>query len=337
MSLFSDTPPLLLTVNLQAPVPSSEDLWQASTADEWLTAFGNNHGTTFQNPPSVRELFTRFVEGELDSSSVELSPTQLRLLLHPLQSQVCQLRQFLSCLPDHGKGSRAVSRAATKVRLEEISALLQQWYSLAKLSFASGKAVCWTTCANLIMYHLISLNAITSFRCIEQFARREAALGPYRHASWLQMRCIDRPEETVFHCGQVIRLIRAMPEPVRPSWWSGAVYRIALIGWANSMANAGSRFSANGHTGEEYRPFPVDKLTPEDPAITQYLKYQEGVPNLTKNDGSFISMDVPSNVLTYCISLLEEDLTMRLTDGIRRKLCMFVHERKDNGMSPSSR
>lgn len=331
MSLFSDTTPLLSVVNLHAPMPDSDDLWHAASAMEWLGLFGKVHGSTYQSPASVRDFFTSFVDGEL--AGKELSPTQLRLLLHPLQAQVCQLRQFITCLPDggnQGKASRAVSRAATKARLEEISSLLQHWYAISKQSFSGNRGTCWTTCANLIMYHLISLNVITSFKDIEQFARRDVALGSFRFESWLQMRCIDQPAEAYFHCGQILRLIRSMPRPVRPPWWAGAVYRVALTGWATSMAGGAGRFSPTQSQVDSDRPFPIDDLTPENDAISRYMKYQEGTPMLSRPDGSFAPMDVPSNVLQHCIELLEDDSSMRLTDGIKRKLRMFMVSWKDN-------
>lgn len=327
MSLFADTAPLLSIVNLLAPMPDSDSLWQAASANEWLTELEKVHGSGYRTPQSVRDLFSRFMEGEAASSGAALTPMQLRLLLHPLQTQVCQLRQFLTCLPDggsHAKASRAVSKAVTKARLEEITMLLEQWYAISRQSCAHQQENDWTTCINLVMYHLISLNAITSFKCIEQFARREVVPGLFRHTSWLQNRCIDQAEETSFHCGQVLRLLRSMPEQVRPPWWSGAIYRVALTGWANSMANAGSRFPSSGHSSETDRPFPIDALTPEDPSINRYLKYREGLPMLSKLDGSLIAMDVPNNILKYCIDLLEEDSSMRLTDGIKRKLRIFL-------------
>ncbi|OAP58408.1 hypothetical protein AYL99_07498 [Fonsecaea erecta] len=330
MSLFSDTTPLLSIVNLHAPMPDSDDLWHAETALEWLELFDKAHGLTYQSPASVRDFFTSFVDGDL--AGKELSPTQLRLLLHPIQAQVCQLRQFIACLPDggnHAKASRGLSKAATRACLEEISSLLQHWYSISKQSFAGNKGTCWTTCANLIMYHLISLNAITSFKDIEQFARREVALGSFRYASWLQMRCIDQPEETFFHCGQILRLIRSMPHAVRPPWWAGAVYRVALTGWATSMANGNGRFSPTHGPAEPDRPFAIDDLTPENEAISRYMKYQEGTPMLTRSDGSLAPMDVPSNLLQHCIEVLDDDSSMRLTDGIKRKLRIFMASWKD--------
>ncbi|KIW44675.1 uncharacterized protein PV06_03129 [Exophiala oligosperma] len=330
MSLFSDTTPLLSVVNLHAPMPDSDDLWHAESAESWLQLFEKVHGATYQAPASLRDFFTSFVDGEL--AGRELSPTQLRLLLHPLQAQVCQLRQFIACLPDggsHAKGSRSISKAASKARLEEISSLLQHWYSISKQSFSGNTGTCWTTCANLIMYHLISLNAITSFKDIEQFARRDVSLGPFRSASWLQMRCIDQPEEVYFHCGQILRLIRSMPHPVRPPWWAGAIYRAALTGWATSMAGSSGRFSPTQSQGETDRPFAIDDLTPENEAISRYMKYQEGTPMLSRPDGTLAPVEIPSNILQQCVEILDDDSSMRLADGIKRKLRMFMASWKD--------
>lgn len=317
-------------VDLQAPMSDADDLWHVDSAEGWLDLFEKIHGDTYRSPASLRDFFTSFIDGEL--AGKELSPTQLRLLLHPLQAQVCQLRQFIACLPDggsHASTSRSVSKAASKARLEEISSLLQQWYAISKQSFSGNRGTCWTTCANLIMYHLISLNAITSFKDIEQFARRDVALGAFRSASWLQMRCIDQPGEAYFHCGQILRLIRSMPRPVRPPWWAGAVYRVALIGWATSMASGTSRFSPLQPQAEPEKPFAIDDLTPENEAISRYIKYQEGTPMLSRSDGSLAPIEVPSNVLEHCIEVLEDDSSMRLADGIKRKLRMFMASWKD--------
>ncbi|KAK5337768.1 hypothetical protein LTR98_005617 [Exophiala xenobiotica] len=331
MSLFSDTTPLLSVVNLHSPMPDSDDLWHAESAESWLALFEKAHDSTYRTFASLRDFFTRFVYGEL--AGKELSPTQLRLLLHPLQAQVCQLRQFIACLPDggsHAQASRSISKAASKARLEEISSLLQQWYTISKQSFSGNKGTCWTTCANLIMYHLISLNAITSFKDIEQFARHDVTLGPFRSAAWLQMRCIDQPEEAYFHCGQILRLIRSMPRPVRPPWWAGVVYRVALTGWATSMSSSSGRFSPTQSQAEADQPFAIDDLTPENEAISRYMKYQEGTPMLSRPDGTLAPIEVPSNVLQHCIEVLDDDSSMRLADGIKRKLRIFMASWKDN-------
>ncbi len=138
------------------------------------------------------------------------------------------------------------------------------------------------------------------------------------------MRAIDQPEEVYFHCGQVLRLIRSMPKPIRPPWWAGAVYRVALTAWATSIANSNGRYGGNGSPLVVDRPFPIDGLTPENDAITRYIKYQEGTPMLTRHDQSMMPLDIPSNVIQYCIDVLDDDCSMRLADGIKRKLVHFL-------------
>lgn len=325
ISLFSDTTPQLSVVDLHVPMPDTDDLWHASSAGEWLGLFEQIHGPTYRSPASVREYFTRFVDGDI--AGTKLSPTQLRLLLHPLQAQVCQLRQFIACLPDggaHAGSSKAVSRAASKLRLQEISALLQQWYAISKQSFSGNQGTCWTTCANLIMYHLISLNTISSFKCIEQFARREVPAGEAKHSNWLQNNCIDQPQEALFHCGQIVRLIRSMPKPVRPPWWAGAIYRVAMVGWATSMSNGGRPFQTDAQRREGGIQLALDNLTPEHDLITRFVKCREGEPMMTTAEGGLCPVHVPSNILSVCADVLEDDSSMRLADGIRRKLRTFI-------------
>ena len=223
LSLFSDTAPLLNVVNLRAPMPSSEHLWGAQSADDWASRRKEITNDGVLDGISLRDLFTCFVEGDLSSTDVKLSPLQLRLLLLPLQTLVCQLRQFLGCLPDSGRRSlgTSISKVAIKARLEEISTLLRQWYGFSERHIDAEGRTCSTMTANLIMYHLISLNTRTSLGFIEQFARGEVQCGSARQASqWLHTHCVDDVEQVNFHCGQILRLVKSIPEGLRPPWWS---------------------------------------------------------------------------------------------------------------------
>ena len=154
-------------------------------------------------------------------------------------------------------------------------------------------------------------------------------LGPFRHSAWLQNRCIDQPEEAFFHSGQILRLLRSMPKPVRPPWWAGAVYRVAMICWATSMSRGGAGFNNAPQNGEQGKQFAIDDLTPEHGSISRYMKYQEGEPMLTSADGGLVPVSIPSNVLGHCIEVLEEDSSMRLADGLKRKLRLFMSDWQD--------
>lgn len=314
---------MLSVTNLDAAMPDTEFLWQARSAHEWFNSYQQAYGTSPRQSPSLRDLFRRFIDGELLNEHAELSPIQLRLLLHPLQSLVCHLRQFLSCFSEGGnycKATQAVTKSATRARLEETQCLLQQWYTLCRRSIQENDNPCSAVRADIIMYHLISLNTMTCFPEIERLARCEFASPPLPQP-WRRLHRGEEVEEIFFHCGQILRVIRSMPERVRPPWWAAAVYRVALITWTNSMAYAEMQLtSSNLSATKGSGPFAIDDLPPEHPSIVRYLKYREGLPMFSKPDGSMVSLEVPEQVLRHCIDLIEEDSTMRFTAGIQSKL-----------------
>ena len=100
-----------------------------------------------------------------------LTPVHMRLLLHPLQSLLCHIRQMLSCFSDtissRCSPSRGATKESTQLRLEEVQALLQKWYELS-MALQKSNPGCHTTRCNLVLYHLISLNAVTNFPEIER-------------------------------------------------------------------------------------------------------------------------------------------------------------------------
>ena len=56
------------------------------------------------------------------------------------------------------------------------------------------------------------------------------------------------------------------------------------------------------------------------PLIVRYLTKREGVPTLTKRDGSQIPLDHAFTVLSHCIDVINEGVATRFSDGIRNKL-----------------
>jgi hypothetical protein len=73
LSLFHDTAPLFSVTEFGAPMPDSDQLWQAQTASEWSEMFNQVH--EFSNgyssvgsgarPPSLRDLFRYFLDDEI--------------------------------------------------------------------------------------------------------------------------------------------------------------------------------------------------------------------------------------------------------------------------------
>ncbi|KAI5857313.1 hypothetical protein GGS23DRAFT_588108 [Durotheca rogersii] len=334
LSLFHDTTTILSIGDILTPLPAPDTVWMSESAEQWATSMQAIYGHTASlSPqllattavtPSLYDLFQEFLHGHLTTRH-DLTGHQLRLLLHPLQSLLCHLRQMLSCFSDvpvPEPTSRTVTKSSTMTRLEEVQQLLQKWYELT-INYYRTHPACPVTKTNLILYHLISLNAVTQFSEVERLARREGLAETFWDLSLWHKRCILQQTEAVFHCGQVFRLTRLTPRDGRPSWWSAAVYRAALILWAHGVSwlNPGL---AEGDVSRG--PVAIDRVTPEDRSVIAYLWEGQGVPLLTRRDGTHVGLSQSSEILQYAIQMIEEGNGSRLGDGIRRKL-LSLHAR----------
>lgn len=314
LSLFSDTTPMLAVTDLACPLPGPEALWLSRNTDEFFDNVQRVYGGAGPHAASsLLDLFQEFVGDNIANGQASMTPQHLRLLLHPLQSMLAHQRQMLSCFgeaagsPRRGN-SRSASPSGAMSRVGELQGLLQRWYELATAMRKENPA-CEATQTNLVLYHLISLNAVTDFPEIERLARREAFDGSAWQLAARHARCVSDSEEAVFHCGQVMRLVRAMPADRRPCWWTAALYRATLILWvegvarasggvqqqqqrttpsapgtprgrrphqrsssSDSMASATSSLAAGmRHATLEGGVFAVDGVTPEDPVLIRYL------------------------------------------------------------------
>lgn len=399
IALFHDMAPLLSSQEFGAALPHPDPLWHARSAQAWAMhcerrrrSSGIYHSCDHW-PVSLRELFSQFLNEGLTSPSPELSALQLRLLLHPIQTIVFQYRQLRSCfsLSVFSSSQRKVSSGtmdSNNRQFDEVRTLLQRWYRLAD-QFLRTRPICPMMQSALVMFHLISLNAVTNFPEIERLARREPSSPTSLESSgdwnrqWLQNKhaqCIADVEEAIFHAGQVLRLARTMQPSMRPPWWAGAVYRAALVLWCDTLAQSphaeyasvldpsiamasGEIFDADMHMdldndgvfggdytigsseaiagvsdhtceagqhdlgvcvghGTHHAGFvAVDKLSPDHPLIIAYLTQREGMPVLTRLNGSHLPLQSPYAVLWYCIDVLGENgHGGAFVDGIASKL-----------------
>ncbi|KAL7623347.1 hypothetical protein AAE478_007028 [Parahypoxylon ruwenzoriense] len=346
LSLFHDIAPMLSTSDLCSPLPGPELLWMSANADQWMAAMQSIYGCTANlNPqllttptltPSLYDIFQDFLHDNLARRQASLTAHQLRLLLHPLQSLLCHLRQMLSCFSDvlsaRRPAPRTVTKASTMTRLEEVQSLLQKWYELT-INYYKANPTCPITKTNLVLYHLISLNAITHFPEIERLARREGFDGTYWDLSLRHKRCIYQREEAIFHCGQVYRLLRSMPRDRRPSWWSAGVYRATLILWTDSLSQLDPNFPKRDESGGSIA---IDQVTPDDQALIAYMWNSNGVLVLTNRDGSTAGLDKPTEILEYAVKTLEDGVSSRLSDGIRRKLITLGNNWHTDGLSSAT-
>jgi hypothetical protein len=320
LSLFHDLSTILSISEIESPVPNpNERLWRAKDSREW-TSFLCEGQYTPQLPTSLHDLFQDFLHDNLSSPHSHVTPLKLRLLLHPIQSLLYQVRQVLTCfsssLSARHTPNRTVTKASTLMRLEEIQSLLQKWYNL-NLPHVQAKPNCLITRTNLILYHLISLNAVTSFPEIERLARKERFDGSYWELSLRHKKCIYHSSEAVFHAGQVQRLISSLPVKAKPAWTPVALYRASLILWVDVLAKSDPNFPPQTASGPAVA---INEAEPEAREVVSWLWGGEGVPVLKGRDGAVVKLRVPAEVLRFCAGLVREGPQGRLTDGILRKM-----------------
>lgn len=331
LSLFHDTAPIISITELETPMPGLECLWLAKDANEWSsimqqTYIGNdwlvnpNSVGTPAIAPSLCSLFRDMLSDNIEHRHGQLSALQLKLLLHPIHSSLCHLHQALSFYSEaysSRQGNSSVIKASNLLRLEEAQSLLQKWYDLCEFQ-ARNDPNCQITRANLVLYHVMSLNAVTFFPEIERLARKEDLDGTSLELSVSYKRCIYNPGKAIFHCGQVIRLVTSMPREGRPRWWSVAIYRATMILWLESVARA----ETYTQTIDKGHIFPIDSVAPDHPSVKSYLWNGEGIPVLSSTDG-YVELQKPNDVMRHCISLLESGVKLPVSDGIKRKLLAF--------------
>lgn len=324
ISLFHDTGPLLAISDLRAPLPGPEQLWVAGNAHEWMATMQSllNHSTIasaqllvpLSLTPSLHDVYHKFVHDNAEGSAMaRLTPYQLRILLHPLQTFLWHLREMTYYSSDtssiRATASPPVSETPTIFRKEEVQRLLQKWQRLAHAHLKSSPA-CVTSMTNMVLFHLISLNSVTNFPGIEQLARREGSWEQRLQINYY----IHHTGEAIYHCGQVIRLVRAMPRGRRPVWWNAAIYRAMLILWAYSVL----RRDKNVQSSE--MPIIIDQVPLEAESLYEYMWSGKGTPVLSGPNSSTVSINKPSGVIDYAIGLLDGGISTRFGDGIRRKL-----------------
>lgn len=372
LSLFYDQPQTFAITELGAPLPEADEFWLSKSATEWRSLYDRENGAqqdlsthlSLRPQYSLRRLFQLCLDDELKSHNYRFTPLRLRLLLYPLQGLIFHHSQLLDAFPDTSvlstSGSKTTTRTSSILRLEELQSLLRSWWDLSQT--ATNKASVQEEAfmnANLILYHLVSLNLYAGIKVIESFARGE---GGGRGSGedneeihekdcesdvrqrYLTNRCVFSPHDALYHAGQVLRLVLAMPVRLRPPWWAAAIYRAALVLWAYSMAQAPSSLPATTASRSDRNNAPalgsnyvasssnessiqINAMMPSDPAIIRFLRLKRGVPVLVSSSATpVLRLNNPRLVLQWCIDALNgsHQLNTWFTTGVKMKLEMLL-------------
>jgi hypothetical protein len=91
--------------------------------------------------------------------------------------------------------------------------------------------------------------------------------------------------------------------------------------WTDSLAQ---NESMSPNQQGQYQPanstFAIDRLPSDHQTVRRYLSRKEGIPTMTKRDGSPVPLDNGFAVLSHCIDVIDEGVATRFSDGIRSKL-----------------
>ena len=340
LSLFREVNPLIPLSDLNLPLPDREELFLANDLSSWLEALGatNSDCPKLVEQPSLRTLFQGFLDGKLTGERRRgLTPTTLRLLLYPVHSLVNTFRQLRSCFTT-GPTSRSffpVTRKSTDLRMEEAQALLQRWLSLYKFWFFEQTTsaeefgpISSSTLATLIIYHVIFLNTVVDFGEMESLARSRLPDTQLRkNAPRLQEKCIQDQEKVVFHAGQIFFLLRSLEKKARPPWWPAALYRVTIILWATSVFYGSSwRSSSLPYVviDQELRWDYGD----EDAMMISVANDSNPPALMNRRDNSEpVLLHDPITTLEACLLPFEDGVTIRFSEGVHRKLRLFLESR----------
>lgn len=277
------------------------------------------HRDTCRSPA---RLFSLFMSNRISDDGTILSLAELRLLLHPLQAMIYHLNKGVFYLFASG-GQRPLQRLVAQQ--EDVQYYLSQWYAISR---RCSDNLTPNGYVNMVMFHLIGLNALTYFPDIERVARGGISPEKFRESLWTGKRCSEEAPQIWCHCGQIIRYFRLMPASNRPHWWNAAIYRVALCMWATRLSNkaGGSRAASSSSRLETIA---IDRLQYNDPSIVRYIRHGDGIPNLSQSDGSLVSLGPDIAIVYHCIEVLKEKgPRSQLDDGIINKLSGLIERWK---------
>ena len=377
LSLFHDTTPSFTIADFVSPMPDSNCLWYAKTATDWALVYQQIHKPAepfVQNqficrPPALSDIFRQLLDIDSNIENLNLTALQLRLLLYPLQILVFQSQLFASYLPgvsssssqQNIQGSSQEANSTTN-QLIEIQAWLGRWHSLVK-KYLITNAMCPVIQASLVLFQMISLNTMVDFPAIETNVRGETRTGAgekhnlsaFRspHSQHLGGSSFD-VRQVVYHCEQILSLVRAMHRNVRPSWWPGAVYRACLILWTVQsaydrgegkmgeivmMAVGAANGAVNGAAAGPNRVKDVrlgslsslSSLSSSSSSAGEFFTHSHRslASEQRENDisgssslpvGVLSGVQTAKGVISRCVEIIEEGAPTRLAEGIVAKL-----------------
>ncbi|KAM6487947.1 hypothetical protein HDV62DRAFT_396665 [Trichoderma sp. SZMC 28011] len=343
LSIFYDTEQTISACDLERPLLDPKLPWDTRNLlqtsnlcllDGLYADIKTEEALDFELRPTLNQLFKDFLHGTL---STRVPPRHLQLLLHPLQALVHHSQSLLSWAKH--SYSPILSDAANSTLLET-QRLLREWHNLAMESHNENLYTQDTTPA-LILYHFTYLNLVANFVDIERLADRETLSITFWQQSLQNERSIFNRQDTIFHCGQALRYLRAINDDTRPWWWPKAVYRAILTLWAASTLGSSpshgkpapfspkdswprDSMDVDPRMNMPATPEPsivaIDNIIPEDPVFNDANWSERHMLVLTRQDEGVVVLNDAMGILQYGISLINASLSSVEGEAVVTKL-----------------
>ena len=230
-AVLFNTTPLIVFSELSLPLPESETLWRARSAQEWQSIYQQRGLST---PPRLPSLIDALQDLSCLTTHAEFLDINFALLvtIYALWSLVCQHREMKN-YQNHvdwqnpGADSTAYSRCFN--RLETINSMFEQLEPLRP--------------EVMLMHAFVSMHLHISFSELHLFAGkadREDAHRSYSSArQWIES---PSSRQAAYHAGQVLRWARAMPRYTIRDFYISTLYYTGLVLWSYGVLSRARRF-----------------------------------------------------------------------------------------------
>jgi hypothetical protein len=239
VSMTRFTTPLISAAEMTLPLPASESLWSARTAEEWRLAYAALPATPGRPPTMadrVRDALNQIPSRALPDASTDT--TSDIFVLYGLWSMVwdCQLLQ--SWLTTDGNWHN-LQETLHVTRSSLLSKVLDSFHG--DVNFSPGSPVDQKQTEKAIVLSYLHLAVHAPLRCLPIFAGKdgenEAQMVYFMLQEWSQSR---EGRKSIWYAGQVFKSARALPQTLMQSFFAVTVYHASLTLWAFAII-AGAR------------------------------------------------------------------------------------------------
>jgi len=328
ITLFNGVPSTLSFSDMRSPMPNSEDLFLAQTAETWrelvATKYGGSNDEIFQHdvelkhPLSLSTFHNMFIQDNSFQFRQDVTAIHLRLLLCTIQTLVFQHSQTVRFVPDEEIGSQNLPNLPTGTRYsvareEELTYLLARWYLPRRRVVLSDTDSQNLHTASTLVFHLVAMELYICYEDVQLLAGKEGLCeSRLLLPSFQQWASSPRAARALSHAGQLLRIVKSLgSEVVRPCWWPLAVSRAALVLWSYGIVVSLRPSKDQVLTDSQSYYFEsIDNDADAEGAMfgTPRLRLVEQgcMPCLSNQDETLVPIVQITNILDICLKMLED-------------------------------